>query len=56
MRDGDFVGDPKNATDEPRDVFLFFDNTDKRHAPQDAATLMHMLKLTWPEGAKRDAA
>jgi uncharacterized protein YecE (DUF72 family) len=56
MRDGDFAGDPKNATDQPRDVFLFFDNTDKRHAPQDAATLMHMLELTWPEGAKRDAA
>lgn len=55
MRDGDFAGDPKSAADQPRDVFLFFDNTDKRHAPQDAAALMRMLSLTWPEGAKREA-
>ncbi len=54
MRDGDFAGEP--GADRPRDVFLFFDNTDKRHAPQDAAALMRMLGIAWPKAAKRRAA
>ena len=45
MRDGEFAGHPDAATRQPREVFLFFDNTDKRHAPADAASLMRMLKL-----------
>jgi uncharacterized protein YecE (DUF72 family) len=56
MRDGDFADDPDNGTQQSRDVFLFFDNTDKRHAPQDAALLMRMLGLAWPETAKSRAA
>lgn len=42
MRDGDFAGG-ENPADTPRDVFVFFDNTDKLHAPDDAGRLMEML-------------
>ncbi|AZO82054.1 MULTISPECIES: DUF72 domain-containing protein [unclassified Bosea (in: a-proteobacteria)] len=57
MRDGEFVGDADASPSQPRDVFVFFDNTDKRHAPGDAATLMRVLKLAWnPEGDKQAAA
>lgn len=56
IRDGDFAADQKSATDQPRDIYLFFDNTDKRHAPQDAAVLMRMLGIAWPEAAKPKAA
>jgi uncharacterized protein YecE (DUF72 family) len=45
MRDGNFVTSP--ARDRvPRDVFLFFDNTDKLHAPGNARALMRRLGLT----------
>jgi uncharacterized protein YecE (DUF72 family) len=47
MRDGEFAGDPDAARRQQREVFLFFDNTDKRHAPADAASLMRMLDLSW---------
>ena len=33
-----------------REVFVFFDNTDKRHAPEDARRLMEMLGLRWEAG------
>ncbi|AOO81333.1 DUF72 domain-containing protein [Bosea vaviloviae] len=56
MRDGEFAGDADAAPARPRDVFLFFDNTDKLHAPDDAATLMRMLKLDWSPQAERRAA
>jgi uncharacterized protein YecE (DUF72 family) len=56
MRDGEFAGDAGAAPAQPRDVFLFFDNTDKLHAPDDAATLMRMLKLDWRPEAERQAA
>ncbi len=46
-QDGDFVGDPADSMPTPRDVFLFFDNTDKRHAPLDAQRLMKKLGRTW---------
>ena len=55
MRDGEFAGDP-DATAQPREVFLFFDNTDKRHAPNDAASLMRMLDLAWDPEEARQAA
>lgn len=42
MRDGDFAGGESPA-ETPRDVFVFFDNTDKLHAPEDARRLMEML-------------
>ena len=41
MRDGAFVGPPAKA--EPRDVFVYFDNTDKLKAPRDAQALMRCL-------------
>jgi uncharacterized protein YecE (DUF72 family) len=44
MTDGDFIGSPE-ANVTPRDVFVFFDNTDKRHAPDDAARLMRLLGI-----------
>jgi uncharacterized protein YecE (DUF72 family) len=56
MRDGEFAGDAGAAPVRPRDVFLFFDNTDKLHAPDDAAALMRMLKLDWKPAAERQAA
>lgn len=45
MHDGDFAGD--SGRDAPRDVFVFFDNTDKLHAPDDARRLMDMLHVDW---------
>ena len=56
MRDGDFADDSENGCVQPRDVFLFFDNTNKRHAPQDARILRRMLGVTWQEDAKSRAA
>jgi uncharacterized protein YecE (DUF72 family) len=35
-----------------RDVYCYFDNTDKRHAPENARELMAMLEVTWrPQAA-----
>ncbi|MGZ9075634.1 MAG: hypothetical protein ACXW13_07635, partial [Burkholderiaceae bacterium] len=31
----------------PRDVFCYFDNTDKLHAPNNALRLMQMLDVQW---------
>lgn len=42
MRDGEFAGKPAGKT-SPRDVYLYFDNTDKLHAPEDARALMRRL-------------
>jgi uncharacterized protein YecE (DUF72 family) len=56
MRDGDFAGDSAAAAVQPREVFLFFDNTDKRHAPDDATSLMRMLQLVWNPGEDKQAA
>lgn len=41
MRDGTFVGKPAKA--RARDVFVYFDNTDKLMAPRDALALMRCL-------------
>lgn len=42
MRDGDFAGPlPKRST--PRDVYVYFDNTDKLQAPNDARALARLL-------------
>jgi len=42
MRDGDFAGRTAGRPAR-RDVFVYFDNTDKRRAPDDAQTLIHKL-------------
>lgn len=42
MRDGTFVGTPAKAM--PRDVYVYFDNTDKLMAPRDAQALMRRLE------------
>jgi uncharacterized protein YecE (DUF72 family) len=44
MRDGTFVAAPAKAM--PRDVYVYFDNTDKLMAPRDAQALMHRLEET----------
>jgi len=44
MTDGNFVATPV-ADGRPRDVFLFFDNTDKLMAPDDARALMQRLSI-----------
>lgn len=44
MHDGYFAG-KSNADPRPRDVFVFFDNTDKRLAPRDAQALMRRLGI-----------
>jgi uncharacterized protein YecE (DUF72 family) len=41
MRDGTFVGTPAKPT--PRDVYVYFDNTDKLMAPRDAQSLVRRL-------------
>jgi uncharacterized protein YecE (DUF72 family) len=47
MFDGNFVTRPDEHP-RPRDVYLFFDNTDKLHAPEDARALMQRLGVRWP--------
>ena len=42
MRDGAFVGPPAKLI--PRDVYVYFDNTDKLMAPHDAQALMRRLE------------
>ena len=37
----------KPAARASRDVYCYFDNTDKRHAPDNARELMRMLDLSW---------
>ncbi|WIY54537.1 DUF72 domain-containing protein [Devosia sp. YIM 151766] len=46
--DGNFVSGP---TDDGmrRDVFVFFDNTDKLMAPRDAKALMQRTGIAWPD-------
>lgn len=46
---GDFAGAPTQDR-RRREVFVFFDNTDKRHAPEDARRLMEMLELRLEAG------
>ncbi|MCX5480211.1 DUF72 domain-containing protein [Kaistia geumhonensis] len=52
MGDGEFAG-AKEALARPRDVFVFFDNTDKLHAPDDARRL---AALVGERTENRDAA
>jgi len=52
MSDGDFAGKPETKA-KPRDVFMYFDNTDKLRAPDDARTLMAKLG---PQAAAQAAA
>ena len=43
MIDGTFVGPPLKRR-QRRDVYVYFDNTDKLHAPEDARALMRKLE------------
>ncbi len=43
MTDGSFAGPPLKRH-APRDVYVYFDNTDKLHAPQDARASMRRLE------------
>ncbi|MBS7699013.1 MULTISPECIES: DUF72 domain-containing protein [unclassified Chelatococcus] len=54
MKDGDFIGSVERHP-TPRDVFVFFDNTDKRHAPEDALRLMQRLGVEWHAEDKKAA-
>ncbi|SHG34012.1 Uncharacterized conserved protein YecE, DUF72 family [Kaistia soli DSM 19436] len=47
--DADTAG-PPDAHPAPRDVYVYFDNTDKRHAPDDARALIHKLGLAVGHG------
>ncbi len=42
MRDGDFAGPPPKRS-MPRDVYVYFDNTDKLQAPNDGRALARLL-------------
>ena len=42
MTDGAFAVPPLKCQ-APRDVYVYFDNTDKLHAPRDAGALMRKL-------------
>ena len=46
MTDGEFAAKPLRDR-KRRDVFLFFDNTDKMQAPGDARGLMRRLDVQW---------
>lgn len=52
--DGHFVTGP-TQDGRPRDVFVFFDNTDKLMAPGDAQGLMERLDIRWDTEAGRPA-
>lgn len=43
---------PPAREKKPRETFIFFDNTDKLQAPNDARALMKKLGVAWPQGAK----
>ena len=43
MTDGAFHRPPGSRAKRPRDVFVYFDNTDKLQAPKDALALMQRL-------------
>jgi uncharacterized protein YecE (DUF72 family) len=45
MRDGNFVTAPE-LRPRPRDVYVYFDNTDKLHAPDNARGLMERLGVS----------
>ncbi len=45
MRDGNFVTGPEEDP-RPRDVYFYFDNTDKLHAPDNAIGLMQRLGVS----------
>ena len=45
--DGQLVVRGAEVTRIPRDVFCYFDNTDKLHAPRNALQLMRMLGVQW---------
>lgn len=45
MTDGRFI-DNQRKSRPPRDVFVYFDNTDKLHAPDDAQSMMERLGQT----------
>jgi uncharacterized protein YecE (DUF72 family) len=45
MRDGNFVTGPE-LRPWPRDVYVYFDNTDKLHAPDNARGLMQRLGVS----------
>jgi len=51
MTDGEFIIPPATRT-FPREVFVFFDNTDKLHAPDDAMRLMRMAGVEWKVAEK----
>ena len=40
----------------PRDVYCYFDNTDKLHAPKNARRLMQMLDIQWEPAAPSGCA
>jgi uncharacterized protein YecE (DUF72 family) len=48
VRDGEFAG-RSSGGGRPREVYLFFDNTDKLRAPADAQSLMRLLHLEHAE-------
>ena len=50
MTDGNFI-DAGSSKPARRDVYLYFDNTDKRRAPDDARGLMRRLGVAW-KGAR----
>jgi len=52
--DGDFI-DQTGDVGGTHDVFVFFDNTDKRHAPRNARGLMRRLGQTAPVHPRRIA-
>jgi len=55
MTDGRFI-EKRQANRKPRDVFVYFDNTDKLHAPEDARSLMARLGQTRPGPTQNDIA
>lgn len=55
MHDGDFAGRTEGEA-KKRDVFLYFDNTDKLHAPDNARSMMRRTGVDWDRHEKEREA
>lgn len=54
-RDARRIADEAAPSRSARDVFCYFDNTDKVEAPANARRLMQKLRVSWPPDAERVA-
>ena len=54
--DARLIGPTRSRERAGRDVYCYFDNTDKRHAPENARELMALLGVDWPPAGESPQA